>query len=247
MTSHFAENKRENNIVKSEMYTKHANKYALAVQDNLYNAHFERPNLQAMLGALTGLKVLDLGCGSGEYAQYLLEQGAEKVTCIDASREMITIVKNKLGERVSAYQQDLSKGVPDEKSHSADVIICPLVLHYIADLVPFFKDVARVLKTGGYMVFSTHHPFADFENTSHGNYFERELVKDVWDTIGEPIAVSFYRRSLTEIINAMTENGLVITQLSEGVVSDKIKEISPVTYQYLSTNPNFIFIKCLKI
>lgn len=233
--------------MKLEMYSEHAQKYDLAVRDNIYNAHLERPSLQAMLEDITGLDVLDLGCGSGVYAEYLIEQGATKITCLDASEQMIAIVKHKFGDRVSAYSQDLSIGLPQEASNSADVIISPLVIHYIEDLPALFAEISRVLKPSGYIVFSTHHPFADFECSSSGNYFERELVKDVWDTVGEPVEVTFYHRSLTEIMDAVTTNGLAVIQLSEGRVSDNVKQISMQQYEYLSKNPNFIFVKCRKL
>ncbi|WP_434362914.1 class I SAM-dependent methyltransferase [Parasalinivibrio latis] len=232
--------------MKSDLYSTHAKKYDLAIQDNIYNAHLERPSLQAMLGDLKGLDVLDLGCGSGIYAEYLDGQGAQKITCVDVSEEMIAIVQAKLENRVTAYAQDLSLGLPGEDDASADVVICPLVVHYLENLDDFFREVSRVLKPGGYIVFSTHHPFADFECSLSGNYFERELIKDVWDTVGEPVNVTFYRRSLTEISSAITGNGLVIAALSEGAVSEKAKEICPKTYEYLSRNPNFIFLKCCK-
>jgi hypothetical protein len=73
-------------------------------------------------------------------------------------------------------------------------------------------------------------------------YFERELVQQEWNTIGKPVAVSFYRRSLAEITGAITSNGLVISQMSEGKVSQEAK--APETYAQLNTKPNFIFIKC---
>ncbi len=100
--------------------------------------------------------------------------------------------------QVLAYSQDLSIGLPKEASNSVDVIICPLMVHYIEDLSQLFLEINRVLKKGGYFVFSTHHPFADFETTISGNYFERELVTEKWKTVGEPIEVTFYRRSLTD-------------------------------------------------
>lgn len=232
--------------MKSEMYTKYADQYALAVEDNIYNAHFERPSLQALLGDIQGTDVLDLGCGSGVYAEYFLTQQASSVTCIDMSEKMIEIVRSKLANSVKAYSQDLSVGLPVERSESVDIIVCPLMLHYIEDLSLLFKEVYRVLRNGGYMVFSTHHPFADFEYSSSGNYFEREQVFQHWGTIGKPVAVSFYRRSLTELISAVTSSGLVVSQISEGEVSEKIKELSPDTYQRLTTRPNFIFVRCHK-
>ncbi|KHT62216.1 SAM-dependent methyltransferase [Photobacterium gaetbulicola] len=238
--------------MKSKMYSTFASEYDEVIQDNIYNAHLERPTLQAMLPDLNDLDVLDLGCGSGVYAQYLLGQGAKHVTCIDYSKEMIQLVARKaqkadFTDKITAYSQDLSKGLPKEKDASADLVISSLMVHYIEDLNPLFSEVQRVLRAGGLFVFSTHHPFADFECTQSGNYFERELVQEEWNTVGKPVQVSFYRRSLTEITNALTQKGLVITQLTEGEVSEKVKEMDAGRYEYLSKNPNFIFIKCHKL
>ncbi|EGQ8942074.1 class I SAM-dependent methyltransferase [Vibrio parahaemolyticus] len=238
--------------MKSDMYTTFANEYDDVIQDNIYNANLERPTLQSMLPKLVDLSVIDLGCGSGVYAQYLLAQGAAKVTCIDYAKEMVQLVAKKaevagLSNKVEAYAQDLSKGLPNEIDASADLVISPLMVHYLEDLNPLFIDIHRVLKAGGSFVFSTHHPFADFECSKSGNYFERELVQQEWGTVGKPVQVRFYRRSLTEITNALTKNGLVITQISEGEVDEKVKEMDGETYNYLSNNPNFIFIKCQKL
>lgn len=238
--------------MKSDMYSKFAHEYDEIIQDNIYNANLERPTLQSMLPTLVNLSVVDLGCGSGVYAQYLLAQGAAKITCIDYAEEMVQLVARKaeladVKNRVNAYAQDLSKGLPNEIDASADLVISPLMVHYLEDLNPLFVDVHRILKTGGSFVFSTHHPFADFECSKSGNYFERELVQQEWDTVGKPVQVKFYRRSLTELTNAVTQNGLIITQISEGKVDEKAKDMDSETYNYLSNNPNFIFIKCQKI
>ncbi|GEK12506.1 class I SAM-dependent DNA methyltransferase [Aliivibrio fischeri] len=231
----------------SSMYTTFAEQYDNVVQDNIYNAYLERPSLQAMLGDLNGCDVIDLGCGSGVYADYFIHRGVAKLTCIDYSPNMIEIVKRKFGDRITAYAQDASIGLIKEASESADLIISPMMIHYLEDLSVLFNDVARVLKNGGSFAFSTHHPFADFECSLSGNYFERELITEMWDTVGEPLEVRFYRRSLTELIEAITKSGLVVTQVSEGKVSEVVKDMSPERYDYLSKNPNFIFIKCQKL
>ncbi|MUI53414.1 class I SAM-dependent DNA methyltransferase [Aliivibrio fischeri] len=231
----------------SSMYTTFAEQYDNVVQDNIYNAYLERPSLQAMLGDLNGCDVIDLGCGSGVYADYFIHRGVAKLTCIDYSPNMIEIVKRKFGDRVTAYAQDASIGLIKEESESADLIISPLMIHYLEDLSVLFNDVARVLKNGGSFAFSTHHPFADFECTLSGNYFEREFITEMWNTVDEPVEVTFYRRSLTEIMNAITDSGLVVTQLSEGKVAEEVKQMSLETYEYLSKKPNFIFIKCQKL
>jgi len=231
----------------SEMYTKYAVEYAEVVKDNIYNALLERPSTMALLGDLTDKSVIDMGCGPGEYAQWFLTQSVGQLTCTDISDDMVTLVKDKFGSNVRAYRQDVSEGLPLEPNDSADVIVCPLVLHYIENLTPVFESVARVLKPGGYMVFSTHHPFADFECSQSGNYFSRELVEDEWNTVGTPVKVTFYRRSLTEISEAVTNSGLVISRISEGFVDEKAKELSEETYNHLKNKPSFIFFRCEKV
>ena len=225
------------------MYSRFARKYAAAILDNIYNAHLERPSLLSMLPDLEGQSVLDLGCGPGVYAEYLLSQGAA-VTATDISPEMVEIVAEKFGGRVKSYVQDLSHGLPEESDKSYDLVICPLAIHYIEDLGQLFADVRRVLKDTGVFVFSTHHPMNDFQCSPSGNYFKRELIIEEWDTIGQPVEVQFYRRSLTDLFSAVSAAGLYVSELSEGKPSEAMKEISPESYEHLSNNPNFIFLKC---
>ncbi len=230
--------------MKSDIYTKHAKEYAKAVEDNIYNANFERPSTLALVGDVSGKAVLDLGCGSGEYANHFLAEGAASVTCVDVSQDMIDIVQSRFKNKVCAYSQDLSVGLPNEENDSADVVVCPLVVHYLKDLAAFSKEVARVLKPGGVFVFSTHHPMVDFKSSPYGDYFQCELIEEEWNTLSQPVEVSFYRRSLTDTFNAITQSGLVVAQFSEGDVTEKVKALSEERYQRLKTRPQFMFIKC---
>ncbi|MBN3573083.1 class I SAM-dependent DNA methyltransferase [Vibrio neptunius] len=230
----------------SEMYTKHAKQYDAVIRNNIYNALLERPSTIALLDDLTDATVIDMGCGSGVYAEWLLGQSVKHLTCVDASKDMINLVQSKLGDRVNAYVQNLAVGLPNETENSADVIVCPLVLHYIENLSPVFAEVYRVLKPGGYMVFSTHHPFVDFESSASGNYFACEYIEEEWNTVGKPVKVSFYRRSLMEISEAISTSGLKIARITEGSVDEKVKSMCETTYQRLKTNPNFIFFRCEK-
>ncbi|MGI9276139.1 MAG: class I SAM-dependent DNA methyltransferase [Endozoicomonas sp.] len=228
------------------MYTRFASEYEAAIVDNVYNAHLERPSLLSMLPELEGKSVLDLGCGPGVYAEYLMLQGAT-VTATDISTEMVEIVKNRFGGRVRSYAHDMGEGLPKEGDNSYDLVICPLAIHYLEDLSLLFADVRRVLKDDGAFVFSTHHPMNDFQCSQSGNYFERELIIEEWDTIGQPVEVQFYRRSLTDLFRAVSAADLYVADLYEGKPAEAMKEVSPENYEYLSRNPNFIFFKCQPI
>lgn len=225
-----------------EMYTKHADKYAEAIENNAYNALYERPSTLALVGDVSNKRVLDLGCGPGIYAELFIKQGAT-VTAIDLSEEMVALTQRRLGDVVTSYSQDLTEGLPNENADHYDVVVCPLMIHYLEDLVPFFKEVQRVLKTGGIFVFSTHHPIIDFEDDAFNNYFDVERITEQWDTVGQPVEVSFFRRSLTNLFDSLSEADFVLDKFSEGKPASEMKVVDPETFERLSRRPNFIFIR----
>ncbi|QDT20471.1 class I SAM-dependent methyltransferase [Gimesia chilikensis] len=225
------------------MYSEHAAAYAQAIRDNSYNASYDRPSLLALLPELNGMQVLDLGCGPGVYAEILLSRGA-KVTAVDQSTEMVALVEQSLGDAVRCYSQDLAQGLPREADAAYDVVICPLMLHYLEDFSPLLAEIRRVLKPGGLFVFSTHHPFVDYGFSPSGNYFLTEKIIDEWNTVGQPVRVEYYRRPLSEIIQPLIDAGFQITALSEGQPDERMRQSDPDSYQRLSTSPGFLFVKC---
>ncbi|NDV21515.1 class I SAM-dependent methyltransferase [Desulfovibrio sp. JC022] len=231
--------------MKNRLYTEHAHQYSEAIKKNIYNARFERPTLQAMMPYLKDKSVLDLGCASGEHSRHLLENGAN-VTAIDISQKMLELLEKQFKGHLRCYAHDISSGLPDELDASFDLVISALTIHYINDLNPLFSDIGRVLKKAGRFIFSTHHPVLDFQTSVSGNYFEKELITEKWDVIGEPVEVSFYRRPLTELFAAITQAGLCVTGLNEGNPQPEIQNINPATYKRLSTKPNFMFVECRK-
>lgn len=225
------------------MYSQYAAEYAAAIQDNSYNAHYERPSLCALLPELQGKRVIDLGCGPGEYVAYLMSQGAT-VTAVDGSADIIALVHQKLGNPFNAYVQDLAQGVPDEADQSFDLAVCPLLVHYLEDPTPLFRDVKRILKPEGLFVFSTHHPFVDYQFSPSGNYFLTEKIVDEWDTLGKPTRVEYFRRPLSSLMRSLTDAGLCVLEMSEGSPDEQMQETDPQSYRKLSTAPGFLFLKC---
>ena len=232
--------------MKSKMYSEFNRDYDKVIQDNAYNAHYERPSLQALLPELKDKNVLDIGCGSGIYAEYLIEHGAS-VTAVDASTEMIELFKERLAEKATAYVHDLNLPLVNEADESYDLIIAPLMIHYIKDINRLFKDLSRVLKTGGEFIFSTHHPAVDFQSSPSGDYFQCELITEEWDTVGRPVEVSFYRRPLSDFFAALSAVGFAVLELSEGKPTEQLREESPEAYERIATKPNFIFVKAKKL
>src|SRR6185503_6907102 len=72
-----------------------AQQYASNVDNAPFNALYERPAMLALLPPLDGLRILDAGCGSGWYAERLIERGAQ-LDAIDSSAAMVDYARERL-------------------------------------------------------------------------------------------------------------------------------------------------------
>jgi SAM-dependent methyltransferase len=215
-----------------------ARKYAARVDTTPWNACYERPGVLALLPPLKDAKVLDAGCGSGWYAEYLLNCGAT-VTAFDVNEEFVGITRSRVGERSQVLQADLSEPLHFAGDEQFDLVVAPLVMHYLKDWQPAFREFHRVLKPQGVLVFSTHHPFMDWQLFHTENYFTVELLEDEWD-IGK---VRFYRRPLTTISYDLDAAGFSIERLSEPPPTEEFRQIDPTGYERLRKNPWFLFVR----
>lgn len=235
------------NVMKEEVkktYNRLATHYEFEVDTKPYNAYLERPTMIEQLPPLNGKKVLDAGCAAGWYSAYLAREGAE-VTAVDLSESMIqATVRRTKNLNVNAFVHDLSSPFPFEKE-SFDLIVSSLTLHYIKDWSRVFAEFERVLSPGGSLLFSTHHPFMDYMNFPDHNYYEIQKIDDEWNVNGEKIPMSFYRRSLGEIIKAVTDRFNLI-HLVEPTPTEEFNRVHPKGYEKVSTKPNFLIIKSNK-
>jgi len=117
----------------------------------------EWPALRALLPDLTGLRVLDLGCGYGWFCRFAREQGAAKVLGLDVSEKMLERARATTSDPAVQYQRaDLdSVALPDE---IFDLAYSSLALHYLVHLDRLIGNVAKALAPGGRFVFSAEHP-----------------------------------------------------------------------------------------
>ncbi|WP_426670892.1 class I SAM-dependent methyltransferase [Mucilaginibacter sp. McL0603] len=101
----------------------------------------------ALLDVKPGERILDLGCGTGDLANQIQEQGAD-VVGIDASPEMIGKAKAKYPE----LDFSVANGANFSFNEPFDAVFTNATLHWIHDADGVITSVYNTLKTGGRFV-----------------------------------------------------------------------------------------------
>lgn len=103
---------------------------------------------------LSGLKVLDAMCGSGQVTDFLLTRGAD-VTGIDISSEAIESFRSRCPKAEALRRSLLDSQLPDNSFDCVSVIGGLHHLHPHVDEA--ISEIHRVLKPGGYFCFMEPH------------------------------------------------------------------------------------------
>ncbi|MGH7163479.1 MAG: class I SAM-dependent methyltransferase [Planctomycetota bacterium] len=111
-----------------------------------------------------GRSVLDLGCGTGEYALWYATHGAGRVTGVDLSDGSLARAREQAGAagvtNVEFVKRDiLSLDLPDD---SFDYAYSVGVLHHTGDPFRGFRHLVRLTKPGGLVVISLYNTFTRF-------------------------------------------------------------------------------------
>ncbi len=140
---------------------------------------FMRIEQSAMLEILPELRhktILDLACGSGRYTRIVQGAGAAHTFGVDFSPPML---KKALQVTDKLVQADI-RHIPLASDHF-DGVICALALGHVEELKTAIKETSRVLKRGGWLLYSDIHPFgqiAGWKRNFHGNDGREYIVKN---------------------------------------------------------------------
>ncbi|ASO22320.1 GrpB-like predicted nucleotidyltransferase (UPF0157 family) [Actinoalloteichus hoggarensis] len=222
-------------------YDEFSRAYAEHSAVNPFNVYYDRPAILALAGEVAGLRVLDVGSAAGLLAGELADRGA-RVTGIDRSQGMVDLAKEAFGDRVDFRRADVARPLDFLAADSVDLVTASLVLHYLRDWGPALAEFRRVLRPGGAVVASVHHPedWHWFEGT---RYFETELLTDEWTLAGQRQRVRFYRRPLSAIFGALREAGFVVDRLDEPAPLPECESADPGAWRLLTGGPRFLYLR----
>lgn len=212
-----------------------ADEYAAEMDDNPYTAHFERPATTSLIPEVDGARILDAGCGTGWYSAWLHGQGASPVG-VDVSEEMLAYAEERVPDaRFLRAALDAPLPFPSE---TFDGVVSGLTLGYVRDWTTAMDRFARVLKTGGFLVFSVLHPMDTFDPDGESVYYEVEPATKEWT-----VDVPFYRRPFAAVVQPVLDAGFKLEQVCEPRPTAAFQAAWPERYETESREPVFLCLR----
>lgn len=206
-------------------------------EENPYQADMEFPGTTDLIPDVSDCRVLDAGCGSGVYTEWLLDRGAD-VVAVDLSENMLEQTADLVGERATLYQADLSDPLEFAADDEFDGIVSGSVIDHVEDWHRLFAEFARVLSPGGFFVFSIRHPMQNLLEFDDWGYFDVERRITDWG-----IDTPHYTRPLSGVLNPLAETGFHVEEVAEPKPTAAFREKLPEDYQTLQDKPYWLCLR----
>lgn len=186
------------------------------------NNILEWPIVSELIGAVQGLRVLDLGCGDASFGRDALAQGCTSYLGVEGSQKMAELGRQTLagtaGQVIHASMESWTY-----PANQFDLVISRMALHYVVDIVTLFTQIYAALAAGGRFVFSVEHPvITSCSNARPDGEGKRQgwIVDDYFTTGprlvkwlgGEVIKV---HHTVEDYFMALQQAGFMVTALRE--------------------------------
>jgi len=144
-------------------------------------------------------KILELGCGTGNYTELLLKSNPDAhITAIDFSEEMVQAAKAKLrkfGSRISFAVKDIEDLHIEEYGAGFDLITSNSTFHWLSDFQASVSKCAGMLSKGGKFLISYFGPgtYKELKQVLE-DYFGRRIQLSADSFLGKTDFVNIMRR-----------------------------------------------------
>lgn len=183
----------------------------------------EWPAIQAMLPALAGKRVADLGCGFGWASRWMQAQGAVSVLALDLSQNMVARAKvDTTNPAIEYLLADLETLELPEAAF--DLVYSALAFHYIEDFPRLARMIQKALISGGDLLFTIEHPI--FMAAAHPHWMAHEDGRKTWPVNGYSVegerrtdwfakGVVKYHRTIGTTLNSLIDAGFELRRITE--------------------------------
>lgn len=183
----------------------------------------EEPVVRTWLAEPVGLRVSDVGCGTGRHSLWLADAGAQ-VDAYDPSPGMMARARAKLSSRgVRLHEHALPEPIPAADG-TYDVTLLALVGDHLADLNSAFRELSRVTRSEGQVVFTVLHPAMNLLGLT-ARFADPET--------GQEVRVEAYEHTYADYVTAVLRSGLLIEEIVERKADEALVAKAPRAEKYL--------------
>ncbi|MGH7865753.1 MAG: class I SAM-dependent methyltransferase [Candidatus Binataceae bacterium] len=172
-----------------------------------------------ILRPATGERVLDAGCGTGEYLRRLRRAGTRPVG-VDFSWGMLSVARRR-NPAIPLAQADLNDRLPVQ-DRAFDGVLCALVGEHLTQPALTFREAYASLDVGGRFVFSVFHP----ELAAAG-------IEANFERSGVEYRLGAYRYSVDDYLNMVGDAGFDRIAWREFAGDDRVVDEVPWASKYL--------------
>lgn len=183
------------------------------------------PVMLGLCGEVSGLTVLDLGCGEGRFCRMLAEREASTIG-IDPTSELVREARRRGDER-AGWVMGTGEKLPF-REEAFDLVVSYVTLVDIVDYVGAIQESARVLKHRGSLVvanlgFVT--ASSGWLRDEQGNrlYHRVDRYAEEWAQVYEWAGMKIvnWHRPLSAYMSAYLSSGLILQEFLEPVPEDE--------------------------
>jgi SAM-dependent methyltransferase len=218
------------------------------------DAEYEEQILPLARECLAGAqRVLDVGTGEGQIARLVSGDGAALVVGVDPTIAQLELAQARGGG--VHYARSNADALPFADGTFDAVVVC-LVFEHIAAHEPAIAELARVLSAGGRFAFFLNHPLLQAPNS--GWIIDHILDEQYWrigpylvedvsmEELAPGVVLPFVHRPLSQYVNAMAANGLLIERMEEPMPPDGFLARAP-EYRDAATIPRLLLMVARKL